>query len=433
VVDRSADAVVIGAGVLGTSIGLELARTGRDVVVLDKSGGVGHGSTSASSGIVRFHYSTYAGVALAWEACHGWRDWAGHLGHEDPDGLARLERTGMLVLDRVPGASDPITALFDEVGVPWEAWDAATIAARLPHLDPGAYGPPAPVTSDAFFADAHGSLTGSYTPDAGYVADPALAAHNLGVAAVATGAAVLLHREVVSLEEAGTRRWRITLANGDTCDADVVVNAAGPWSGRVNALAGVGADFTVATRPLRQEVHELAAPAGSDAARIIVADPDLGIYSRPAGPGRLLVGGMEPECDPPEWLDDPDDADPRPTPPVFEAQVLRAARRFPDLAVPNRPVGLAGVYDVTTDWSPVYDATDRPGFYVAMGTSGNQFKNAPVVGLLMQTLIDAVESGHDHDHEPVLLTLPRTGLEVDLSAWSRRRPIADDAPRSVLG
>jgi sarcosine oxidase subunit beta len=433
VVDRSADAVVIGAGVLGTSIGLELARTGRDVVVLDKSGGVGHGSTSASSGIVRFHYSTYAGVALAWEACHGWRDWAGHLGHEDPDGLARLERTGMLVLDRVPGASDPITALFDEVGVPWEAWDAATIAARLPHLDPGAYGPPAPVTSEAFFADAHGSLTGSYTPDAGYVADPALAAHNLGVAAVATGAAVLLHREVVSLEEAGTRRWRITLANGDTCDADVVVNAAGPWSGRVNALAGVGADFTVATRPLRQEVHELAAPAGSDAARIIVADPDLGIYSRPAGPGRLLVGGMEPECDPPEWLDDPDEADPRPTPPVFEAQVLRAARRFPDLAVPNRPVGLAGVYDVTTDWSPVYDATDRPGFYVAMGTSGNQFKNAPVVGLLMQTLIDAVESGHDHDHEPVLLTLPRTGLEVDLSAWSRRRPIADDAPRSVLG
>ena len=42
------------------------------------------------------------------------------------------------------------------------------------------------------------------------------------------------------------------------------------------------------------------------------------------------------------------------------------------------------------DWTPVYDRTDRPGFYVAMGTSGNQFKNAPVVGTLMRTLVDAV-------------------------------------------
>ena len=62
----------------------------------------------------------------------------------------------MLVLDRVPGASARITALLDEVGVPWEPWDAAEIAARVPALDPGAYGPPAPVDSAAFFADAHG-------------------------------------------------------------------------------------------------------------------------------------------------------------------------------------------------------------------------------------------------------------------------------------
>jgi hypothetical protein len=70
---------------------------------------------------------------------------------------------------------------------------------------------------------------------------------------------------------------------------------------------------------------------------------------------------------------------------------------------------------------------------VAIGTSGNQFKNAPVVGTVMRTLIDAVEAGHDHDRDPVRLTLPRTGLEVDLSAWSRRRPVATEPPRSVLG
>ena len=40
--------------------------------------------TSASSGIVRFHYSTHAGVATAWESLHGWLDWADHLGYHDP-------------------------------------------------------------------------------------------------------------------------------------------------------------------------------------------------------------------------------------------------------------------------------------------------------------------------------------------------------------
>jgi glycine/D-amino acid oxidase-like deaminating enzyme len=436
-VTEGVDAVVIGAGVIGSSIALELARGGRRVVVLDKLGSTGHGSTSASSGIVRFHYSTYAGVAIAWESLHGWRDWAGHLGHVDPAGLAGFRRTGMLVLDRVPGASSRITALLDEVGVPWEAWDVTDIATRVPALDPGAYGPPAPVDSEAFFADAHGSLTGSYTPDAGYVPDPALATQNLATSAVHHGAELLLHREVRTVAEEGSRRWRVTTADGTTYDSDVVVNAAGPWSARVNALAGVGSDFTVTTRPLRQEVHEVAAPRGFEGADgepgPAIADPDLGIYVRPARPGVLVVGGMEPECDPPEWLDDPDAADPRPTGPVFEAQVLRAARRFPDLAVPHRPSGIAGVYDVTTDWSPVYDRTERPGFYVAMGTSGNQFKNAPVVGTLMRTLIDAVESGHDHDREPVRLTLPRTGSVVDLSAWSRLRPVPDEPPTNVLG
>src|SRR4051794_38788213 len=50
-----ADAVVV-----GPSVALELARQGREVVVLDKAGGIGHGSTSASSTIVRFNYSTWS-------------------------------------------------------------------------------------------------------------------------------------------------------------------------------------------------------------------------------------------------------------------------------------------------------------------------------------------------------------------------------------
>ncbi|GAA1380685.1 hypothetical protein GCM10009613_05400 [Pseudonocardia kongjuensis] len=58
-----ADAVVIGAGVIGSAIALELARAGRRVTVVDRAGGPGEGSTSASSAIVRYNFSTLAGVA----------------------------------------------------------------------------------------------------------------------------------------------------------------------------------------------------------------------------------------------------------------------------------------------------------------------------------------------------------------------------------
>lgn len=104
----------------------------------------------------------------------------------------------------------------------------------------------------------------------------------------------------------------------------------------------------------------------------------------------------------------------------------------PGLAVPNRPKGIAGVYDVAQDWTPVYDKTALPGFYVAIGTSGNQFKNAPVVGAPMDRVIDAVENGHDHDLDSVHNTCPRTGLDVNLGAFSRKREVNKESSGTVL-
>ena len=49
-------AIVIGAGVIGSSIALELIRNGFEVEVVDKASGAGQGSTSASSAVVRFNY-----------------------------------------------------------------------------------------------------------------------------------------------------------------------------------------------------------------------------------------------------------------------------------------------------------------------------------------------------------------------------------------
>ena len=100
--------------------------------------------------------------------------------------------------------------------------------------------------------------------------------------------------------------------------------------------------------------------------------------------------------------------------------------------VPPRPIGLAALYDVTDDWVPIYDRSSLGGFYLACGTSGNQFKNAPMVGRLMATLITAVEAGHDHDRDPVTVPCERGPHAIDLGHFSRRRQPAATS-QSVMG
>jgi glycine/D-amino acid oxidase-like deaminating enzyme len=330
----------------------------------------------------------------------------------------------------------PTLRLFDEVGVPYEEWDAATLRQRVPALDPGRFGPPKSLEDDAFWSDADGELGAFFTPDAGFVDDPQLAARNLADAARRAGTQLTFGRRVTAVHRSAEQVAGLTLSDGERIDSPVVVNCAGPWSSGLNRLAGVGADFTVDVRPLRQEVHQVAAPPGyGDETHLgpVVADLDLGVYLRATPGERLLVGGTEPDCDDLQWLDDPDAADVHATAPVFRAQVTRAARRLPGLTVPDRPTGVAGVYDAAEDWTPIYDRTDLDGYYVAMGTSGNQFKNAPTVGSLMATLVDAVENGADHDASPVSWVGGHTGRRIDLRAFSRRRPRNTASSSTVIG
>ena len=416
------DAVVIGAGVVGCSIAAQLARSGRSVVVIDRNGAVSAGSTSASSAVIRFHYSTRAGVIAAWESKFSWERWGEFLGHADPAGLASYIVTGGLVLESPVFAMDRVTALFTDVGVPFERLSASELLARFPALDTGRYFPPRTLDDEAFWADASGELGALWTPDGGFIDDPQLATQNLMHAARHDGARLLLRTEISGITRDRTRVAGIRTSAGDEIAAATVVNAAGPRSGHLNRLAGVDAEFAITTRPLRQEVHHVAPRPGEPIPALThVADSDLGTYFRPAPGGGLLVGGQEPACDPMQWLDDPDDFNPAATAALFDAQVTRLARRVPGLAVPPRPTGIAGVYDVTDDWIPVYDRTSLEGYYVAIGTSGNQFKNAPVIGQMMTALITACEAGHDHDHDPVAWRAPHTGLDIDLGHYSRLR------------
>jgi glycine/D-amino acid oxidase-like deaminating enzyme len=420
----TADVVIVGAGVIGSSIAFELAKSGRSVVVVDKASGPGQGSTSASSAVIRFNYSTWDGVALSWESKHCWEKWADHLEGVDDAGMARFHRVGKAFLDVDIAPLVRVLEMFERAAIPYELWDAEELASRIPGLDPGRFWPPKRIDDPAFWEDSPRRLGALWTPDAGFVDDPALSAVNLANSAKRRGARLLFGRQVTAVLGDGAVSG-VQLDDGTTVSAPVVVNAAGPWSARLNELAGVGSGWSVSVRPMRQEVHHVPAPAGYNADSLgpCVADLDLGIYLRGTPGDGLLIGGTEPECDELQWVDDPDAINPNPTQHVYEAQVTRAARRFPELGVPGKAVGIAGVYDVTDDWTPIYDSTEREGFYVAIGTSGNQFKNAPMVGRLMRAVIDG---------EPSVLG-EHTGLEIGLSSFSRTRPRNADSTGTVMG
>jgi sarcosine oxidase, subunit beta len=433
-VTHTADAVVIGTGVIGAAVAYELAKAGLRVVAIDRLGGVGLGSTSSSSSIVRFHYSTFEGVAASWEAKFDWESWSEYLGSRPEESLARFIKTGCLILD---GSTDRerVLSLFARVGVPYEGWDAETIRQRVPGLDSGRYAPPKPVTDDAFWADADGELGGYYTPDGGFIDDPQLATANLMAAAERSGTEIQLHEQVVEILQKDARVQGVRLRSGSVIQAPVVVNAAGPNSGQLNALAGVTGEFRIRTRPLRQEVHSVPAPAGYAQGDLgpVISDGDLGTYFRSHFGGQLIVGSAEPECDALHWIDDPDAFDAQPTTQAWDAQVFRLARRIPSLGVPSRPVGFAALYDVADDWIPVYDRTSLAGFYVAIGTSGNQFKNAPVAGRFMATLVHACENGRDHDSDPVLFSGHFTSNDINLGHYSRLRQPHAESANNVMG
>src|SRR5262249_59527628 len=83
------DAIVIGAGVIGASTALALARDKRRVLCIEKLPASGYGSTSGSCAIVRPFYSTVDGSALAYESHFYWRGWGGVLATTDQRGRAR--------------------------------------------------------------------------------------------------------------------------------------------------------------------------------------------------------------------------------------------------------------------------------------------------------------------------------------------------------
>jgi len=429
------DAIIIGAGIIGGAVGLELAKRGSRTLNIDKLPAAGYGSTSNTCAIIRFHYSTAEGVAMARESYYSWLDWPKHVGAPDEKGMAHYINTGCLVIKNEENDYlENVMAYLDDLKVAYRELGPKELAEFLPFVDTRQFGPPVLAEDPRFGQPTGGAIAGAiYVPESGFVNDPQLACHNQQRGCEARSGQFLFNAEVVEILNEDGRAAGVKLADGTEMLAPVVVNAAGPHSFKINRMAGVEDGMRIRTRALKREVCHVPAPKGLDfnLQGTIISDGDTGSYARPEVGNNLLVGSQDPECDAREWVD-PDDYDQSFTV-QWKTQVMRKAQRIPSLPIPEQQRGVVDLYDVSDDWIPIYDVSDLPGFYMAVGTSGNQFKNAPVVGKLMAELIGKVEAGHDHDNDPVQFNFAYTRRTCNVGFFSRLREVHQDSSYTVMG
>jgi sarcosine oxidase subunit beta len=434
--NSSYDAIIIGAGVIGACTAYELAKKGWKTLSIDKLPESGYGSTSGSCAIIRTYYSAFESCAVAYEGWHYWNDWQNYIAAADEQGLIKYHNTGCLVIktEHNNGLSR-VCDMMDQIGCPYEHVAAEQIPTRLPSADIRQYEPAKRPEDDGFGAPTGPRVSGAvFFPCGGYVNDPKLSAHNAQRAAEQHGATFLFNTEVIDILKDQGRVSGVLLGDGTSIQSPVVINVAGPHSSKINALAGVEAGMNIKTRALRHEVAHVPAPEGVDfeTSGLVFSDSDIQTYCRPEIGNHILIGSEDPECDQKEWVDDADDYDTN-----FSEQwnvlVMRMAQRLSGLRIPTKTRGVVALYDVTDDWMPIYDKSDLDGFYMAVGTSGNQFKNAPVAGKMMTAIVEACERGHNHDGDPLTFHLDYLDKDISLGAFSRNRTINQDSSFSVIG
>ena len=432
---QTADAIIIGTGVIGTSVAYELAKKGWKTLSLDRNTQMGHGSTAGSCAIIRMHYSTFDGTAFAWEGYHYWRDWVDYLEAPKGEELAQFKECGCGVMrTEANGFLEKHLENSRALDIPVEEWGQAEITAKLPIYALGKFGPPK-LTDHPDFGHSSGEIGGAlYWPNAGYVTDPALSSQNIGAAAARKGGAFRMGVEVAEILQEDGRVKGVRLSDGEEIHAPVVINVAGPGSAMINEMAGVSDEMTIKTRPLRQEVCHVPSPEGFDFEKdgTIFSDSDIACYVRPEHGNHILIGSEDPACDEHYWVESDTDYD-RNFTDQWTTQVMRYGQRVPSLGIPSNTRGVVDLYDASTDWIPIYDKSSLGGFYMACGTSGNQYKNAPIAGKMMAAMVEYCENGADHDQVPMQFKLPYIGRVIDAGFYSRKRVINEESSFSVLG
>ncbi|MGA9401192.1 NAD(P)/FAD-dependent oxidoreductase, partial [Haladaptatus sp.] len=162
-------------------------------------------------------------------------------------------------------------------------------------------------------------------------------------------------------------------------DADFVVNAAGPWAGKVAAMAGLDLPISPERRQIAVVDPETPIPESVP----LTIDLDTGSYFRPEREGAALVGGHfggDTTVDPNAY-DHSSDLD-------WTIDAVEKAAELATYFGPDSRIrrGWAGLYAVTPDHHPIIEET-IPGFVNAVGFSGHGFQHAPATGQLVTELV----------------------------------------------
>ena len=351
--DRTADVVIIGAGVMGTSTAFQLVQRGvKRVIVLEKNT-VAAGSSGKSSALVRMHYTFLPEARLALTSLRWFQEWRERVG-----GNCGFTTTGFIRLvtpDKTPLLRQQVTRL-QGVGINTMLVNSDDLRA----LDAGVE------TSDIEVA--------AYEPDSGY-ADGYATAHAFMDAARRGGATLQQGVAVTDMHVQGGKIQGVATTAGDI-SAPLVISTAGPWSGPL--LKRLGIDLPLV--PSRHQVMILERPTDVPPSLTYIAPGSL--YFRPDAAGMTLVGygpGQD-GVDPDRYRDSVDD----------DIQALGAAqlaRRYPAMQWARMRRGYAGCYTMTPDGKMIVDrAPGLEGLYLGAGFSGTGFKLSPAIGIALAEL-----------------------------------------------
>jgi glycine/D-amino acid oxidase-like deaminating enzyme len=404
-VTAGADVVVVGAGIIGSSIAYQLARHGMSVVALDKGAGPAEGSTGASSSICRCRYTHPEVVRLAFHGQEAYGNWREFTGLRDT--RSELHRTGVLwIMGESREKVEADTAKLVSQGVETLALGPDDVTKRFPALSNCSA--PFDMTGETEHVCVPGEAF-LYEVRGGY-ADPVGANQDLVEATRARGGEVRFGARVTGLTRSGDRVSGVALEGGEDIGADLVVNAAGPWCNGLNELAGVDLRWTLTPTRIQTVYRPWPAELGSIP---VAADSSTGIYFRPESGGRqVMVGSVLPE-DEEEIVADPDSFKRVPDAEFTQMKLAALHHRIPGLEARGNVSGIAGLYTINReDVHPVVGPTGLDGFWVANGFSGHGFKLAPAVGSMIAQAVSGSSTDFDTDVPMGFFSVDREPIDV---------------------
>jgi sarcosine oxidase subunit beta len=354
----TADVVIIGGGIVGSSIAYHLTAAGcRNVIVLERETHTGKGSTGKSMGGVRAQFSTPVNIQMSLYSIPFYAAFDEVIGHP-----AGYRPQGYLFMATTPAHMDYLrTNHAQQVALGLKT--AKLIAAEeIRTLYPQ-------LRSDEI-------IGGSFCSTDGFV-DPYSAMTGFMSKAVEQGAKLWREAEVTAIDrDASGAITGIDSSKGKIA-ARTVVNAAGAWAAGVAKLAGIDLPvqplrrMLVPTEPFDEFPHT--AP--------MIIDMSTGFHFRPEGRGFLLAWN-----DPEETTGYKLNFEPS----FIEKILVHAADRVPCFEhVPVNPKrAWAGLYEMTPDHHPIIGpAPGVKGLFFANGFSGHGVMHAPATGKLTADLI----------------------------------------------